>query len=243
MIGNKYYSVFEIIQQALLNVGAISFGESVEAAVSQTALMQMNNILRKWSNSYMNYKSYDRTVYPINQTAVITMGMAVNGEYPSPTSGDIDERPASIDQVDILMGQLTFPVAIKTYSEYTKIPLKNVTSIPSACYFREGMPFDELWFYPQIPASYGVRIVGKAYLPQFTNIAQAVIMPPEYVEALIYTLASHLAPVFGQNAPEGIIMMMNSALKHIKQRNTLNAIPRLTNDFSSNNARNFWSGQ
>jgi hypothetical protein len=243
MIGNKYYSVFEIIQQALLNVGAVSFGESIEAAVSQAALMQMNNILRKWSNSYMNFKSYDQIVYPTNPTSVIYMGMAVDGEFPTPTVGDIDERPASIDQVDIIMGTLTFPVAIKTYSEYTKIPLKNVVSIPSACYFREGMPFDELWFYPAIPASYGVRVVGKAYLPQYTNISQAVVLPPEYVEALIYTLATHLAPIFGQNAPEGLIMLMNSALKHIKQRNSLNNIQRLKNDFNSMGSRNFWSGQ
>lgn len=241
MIG-PYFSVFEIIQQSLQLIGAVSFGESIEAAVSQSSLLQMNSLLRKWSNSYMNYVPYDQTYTTSANTPVISMGSAVNGEFPGPSYGELTARPASIEQVDIIMGSLTFPVPIKAYSEYTRLPIKNVVSIPQACYYREGMPFNELWFFPIIPSSYSVRVVGKAYLPQYINISQAVVMPPEYVEALIYNLALHLAPMFGQNPADGLVMMANSAMKHIKQRNVINNIPRSINDFGSGGNRNFWAG-
>lgn len=242
MVGGNFYTVFDIIQQALLNVGAISFGESIEPAVSKMSIMQMNGILRKWSGSYMNYRVFDHTFTTSTNTPVITMGNTVDGEFPTPTVGDIDERPASIDQVDIIMGTLTFPVRIKTYQEYTKIPVKNVTSIPTDCYYKDGIPFSELWFFPAIPASYGVRVVGKAYLTQYSNVADLVTLPLEYSEALIYSLALKLAPMFGQNPSEGLIYLANSSMKHIKQRNVLNNITRCTNDFSNGTSRNFWGG-
>lgn len=241
MVG-PYFTVFEILQQALQTIGAVSFGESLEPEVTQSSMLHLNSLLRKWSNNYMNYLTYDQIYTTSANKAVVTMGSAANGEFPAPSYGDILERPASIDQVDVIMGTLTFPVPIKSYSEYTKLPIKNVISIPQACYYREGMPFNELWFFPVIPSSYAVRVVGKAYLPQYTNISELVVMPPEYIEALIYSLAQKLAPMFGQNASDGLYRMSNSAMKHIKQRNAINNIPRLSNDFGFGGSRNFWAG-
>lgn len=241
-MNGPYFTVFEVIQQALQLIGAVSFGESIEAPVSQSSLMQLNSMLRKWSNNYVNYKAYDYTFTTSANTPVITMGSANNGEFPGPAYGDILERPASIEQVDVIMGTLTFPVRIKSYPEYTRLPIKNVVSIPATAYFKEGMPFDELWFFPQVPSGYSIRIVGKSYLPQYTNISNSIVLPPEYVEAIIYNLALHLAPMFGQNPATGIIQMANSALKHIKQRNVINNMPRSINDFGAGAASNFWAG-
>jgi len=241
-MNGPYFSVFEIIQQSLQLIGAVSFGESIEAAVSQSSLLQLNSLLRKWSNSYMNYTTYDQIYVTSANKPFISMGSAINGEFATSSLGDISARPATIDQVDIIMGTLTFPVDIKTYSEYTRIALKNIVSIPKFCYYKEGMPFNELWFFPIIPSSYSVRVVGKSYLPQYTNISESVIMPPEYVEALIYNLALHLAPMFGQNPSEGLIMMANSGMKHIKHKNVITNIPRMMNDFSGSGSRNFWAG-
>jgi hypothetical protein len=242
MVGGKYYTVNDVLTQALQSVGAVSFGEAIEPAVYQSSLLQLNSLLSKWSNNYMNYNTFDNTIMVKTNTAVINMGLAINGELPVPTSGDILERPATIDQVDIIMGTLTFQVPIKSYSEYTNLPIKNVVSIPQACYFIEGMPFNQLWFFPMVPAGYSIRVVGKSYFDFYQSIADLVVLPPEYIEALIYNLALHLSPMFGQNPSEGLITMANSAMKHIKQRNVINNIPRLKNDFSNAGSFNFWAG-
>jgi hypothetical protein len=242
-MNNNYFTVSDIIVQALQNIGAISFGEGVEPAVNQSCILQLNALLRQYSNNYMNYKIYDGYVTVSANTPKIQLGTAINGNELIYPIANISARPASISQVDIIMGTLTFSIPIKSYEEYTRLPIKNVTSIPQSCYYQIGMPFDYLWFYPQVPVGYSVRVVGKDQFPTYTNPADMIIMPPEYVEVLIYDLAIHLAPMFGQNPSEGLIIMANSAKKHIKQRNVLQHIPRTMNDFSGNNGgRNFWSG-
>ena len=241
MVG-PYFTVFEVLQQALQLIGAVSFGESIEPAVTQSALLQLNAMLRKWSNSYVNYTTYDKTITLSANQSVITMGSAVNGEFATSAIGDISERPASIEQVDIIMGTLTFPVKIKSYAEYTKLPIKNVVTIPNTAYYKESMPFDELWFFPMVPSGYSVKVIGKSYLPQYSSISDLVVMPPEYVDALISNLALKIIPMFGQNPSEGLIIMANSALKHIKYKNVANTIPRSINDFGSGSGHNFWGG-
>lgn len=241
MIG-PYFSVYEIIEQSLQLLGAAAYGEGLDPYMQKTALTQMNTLLQKWSTNYMNYTVFDQFVQTSANKQFISMGSAVNGEFSQSAIGDISARPASVEQVDIIMGTLTFPVTIKSYQEYTKLPIKNVTSIPTNAYFQEGMPFSYLWFYPMVPQGYSVRVVGKAYLPQYQSTSQAVILPPEYNEALIFNLALVLAPIFGQDAPIGLITNASSALSHIKTRNVLANIPRLNNDFRQNGSKNFWAG-
>lgn len=244
-MNNNYYTVSDIITQALQNIGAISFGEGIESAVLQSCIMQLNAILRQYSNNYMNYKIYDGQVQVLSNTPKIQLGTSYSGDSNELlySVANISARPATISQVDVIMGTLTFSVPIKSYEEYTKLPIKNVTSIPQSCYYQIGMPFDYLWFYPQVPVGYSIRVIGRSQFPTYTNPSDIVVMPPEYVEVLIYDLALHVSPMFGQNPSEGLVMMANSAKKHIKQRNVLQHIPRSTNDFQNgSNGRNFWGG-
>lgn len=242
MDNNNYYSVLDIITQALQTIGAISFGEGIEPAVLQTSILQLNALLRQYSNNYMNYKIYDNQVQVTSNTPKVQLGTAINSDEVLYPIANISARPASISQVDVIMGSLTFSIPIKSYEEYVRLPIKNVTSIPQSCYYQIGMPFDYLWFYPQVPVGYSVRVLGKAQLPTYKNQADTVIMPPEYIEALIYDLAVHLIPMFGQNPSEGLMMMANSAKKHIKQRNVLQNITRTSNDFQRFGSGNFWGG-
>lgn len=118
-------------------------------------------------------------------------------------------------------------------------------SIPSAGYIDNEYPLLNVFFYPGIAPGYSVRIMGLAYLPEYENISDSYIDPPELFQCLIYALALKLAPMFGTDANSmgSIFPMLQSALKGIKTSNFKVGMKRAKNDMiGANGGFNFLAG-
>jgi len=92
-----------------------------------------------------------------------------------------------------------FPLAIiPSREDYSNIILKTLTTFPSAVYYDPAWPTGNLFFWPVPQASqWELHVVTKTTLPDALDLTTDLAVPPEYRQALVYTLAVMLRPYYG----------------------------------------------
>lgn len=238
---NGYYTVGDVIRQALLKVGAISYSEGIPDDVANTAIIEMNLVLDDWSRTLMNYGNYVETFNPTDNKGFVTMGTD-NTNALLPVVGDIAKRPASISRVNVNIGNITYNIPLGTFEEYTSIPMKNIVTLPQKAFFQQGYPFDILYFYPLLPAGYLVTVVGTPQLGNFQSINDMVVLPAGYIKPLILAVTLALYPTFGQQPDQGIVIQLSSAMKAIKSNNLAVQVPSIRTTDGNRGTHNFWAG-
>lgn len=124
-------------------------------------------------------------------------------------------------------GPLDFPLTIiSSYEEYSRIGLKGLRTWPSAVYYSPAFPLGELRFFP-IPAAgmWELHIIVKEQLPATLSAKQAINLPPEYWDAIMWALAVRMAPSYGQEVSPTVAAMAKAALAVVRAANQ--QIPRL----------------
>lgn len=215
-------TAYDILYNALQICGVISYGESIDPAISKTGLQILNGLRAEWSEKYINYKKYDEFYTTPTNVYSISLG----------TSGTISARPIEIDEVIISFNTNNYQIPVKSYDEYRHLTITNIYSLPAAAYIDNEYPQRNIYFFPGLAAGYSVRILGRSYLPEYENITDTFIDPPEMFQCLIYALALKLAPMFGTDSASmvNVQQMLHSALKPLKSNNFKTRMQRAKND-------------
>jgi hypothetical protein len=116
---------------------------------------------------------------------------------------------------------IDYPLGIiASREDYNGITLKNLSTIPWALFYESAWPDALLHFWPAPPSGqYELHISAKAALPAFANLTDTIDMPPEYMDALIYSLAVRLAMNYGQTPSPSNVAAMRVALNTIRMAN------------------------
>lgn len=232
-------TAYDILTNALEYNGAISFGEFIDPNMAKQALQMLNGLRAEWSGKYINYKKYDKTYTTSENKQFISLGSSTT------VSGDILERPASIEEVVIMFGTNNYQIPVKSYEEYRQLTIQNIYNLPAAAYLDTEYPLQNVYLYPGLASGYSIRIMGHSYLPEYENVSDSYIDPPEMFQCLALALALKTAPKFGTdpNSLVNVQQMLNSALKPLKATNFKNGMHRAKNDlFGSSGSMNFFSG-
>lgn len=219
-------TVYDIIYNALQVCGVISYGESIDSAINKTALQLLNGIRAEWSGKYINYKRFDQVfTAPTNQYSV-SLGHSLT------VSGDILERPQSIEQVTVIFGTNNYEIPIKSVEEYRQLTITNIFSLPSGAYLDNEYPIQNIYLFPGLAVGYKIRVMGRAYLTEYEHSSDTYIDPPELFQCFIYALALKLGPMFGTDplSMQNVFQMLSSALKPMKSNNFVNKMKRAKND-------------
>jgi hypothetical protein len=124
-------------------------------------------------------------------------------------------------------GQVTGPVfidyplhIITAREEYNLIALKQLVTFPSVLFYDSAFPLGNLFFWP-IPqtAQWELHIATKATLPVYTTLTDPLNLPPEYIEALIWTLAVRFNVLFGNPPQPAHVAAMQQALSVLRMAN------------------------
>lgn len=206
------YTVLNILTQALQRIGIIAYGETVEAAAAVTARTELNLMLNEWSTTYNNFATYEKTF--ICQGPVARIGISGANDTP-----DEIERPAKIGKVQYINGNSVYDLDVRTFYEYTQYTIQNC-GIPSIAFIRYEYPSMYIYADSDLTGK-TIRVIGKPYYKNYTNNSELVILPPEYVQAIIRNLALRLCPLFGVEATQGLVIEASSGLKHIKRTNAM----------------------
>lgn len=94
-------------------------------------------------------------------------------------------------------------IQLSSYEEYSRIGLKQLITFPRWYFYNPTSPCGELFLYPVPMINYfQVHIVFPEFLPGNIQLDTQLNLPPEYWEAVVYSLAVRLAGVYGVTSPQ-----------------------------------------
>lgn len=239
-------TVYDLIYGSLRMAGVAALGDSVDAAVSNEALMLLNAIRAENSLNVRNNIRYDKVYNATDNKQYITLGTD-NSQSPAIT-GDIATRPSDITEICILVNNssgtpVSYKIPIYSFDEYRALPVQNVYAFPQAAYIDNQYPLQYVYFYSGLASGYSVRIIGNSYFTDYENVADPYIDPPEYWQFLMIDLAMRLLTMYGQDVPAGLLSTYNAVSKHVKNHNFKFGMKRTRNDIkASGNGFNFLAG-
>lgn len=230
----------KLIYLALSKIGAINFGENPDTATANIALDNLNLLLDEWSIRFNNYKLFAEIE---TAKSPITLGTDYSNPL-APIVGDISARPAQITDVIVKIGLINYPQSIKPFAEYNRLPITNINAIPTTVYIDYGFPFITMNFFPNFSTPAIVQVIGKSY---HTNdeleLNDYVDIPREWNSAIVSNLALRLAPTFGITAGQDLVVQASADLKHLKQRQLIESMRTIDNDFTGKQGFNIIAGR
>ena len=210
-------TAYDVINNALMLIGISADGKAPASYEAITGLKFLNMMRSTWAGrDIMSNAIYDYTFMIPDTRQTITMGS--DG---TPTVYDIPVRPLKVDQVTVSTSasntNVVWNVPLISYEEYRLISNNQISTIPTLCAWDIGNPISRIYFYPRIPQGYEVRVMGQSPSTDLISLTDTILEPPDFVEALVYNLATRLAPVFGIPLDPEISKVAHSANKVIKR--------------------------
>ena len=211
-------TVREIIQDALIEIGAQAPADSMPAEDAQYGLRALNRMIQKWNTDEL-------MVYTINrQEFDIIPGKQL---YTIGTGGDIDiPRPVKIQMASVLIQtNVANPVELSlrelTDEEWRATAVKNVSSAyPTQFWLTGNMPLNEMYLWP-IPQNGYCKLVlyswGKT--ANFASLNDDVVFPNGYEEALVTNLGIALSNSYGVQVGPALAARAADAKSHIESIN------------------------
>ncbi|HEY2418116.1 MAG TPA: hypothetical protein VGH84_09360 [Steroidobacteraceae bacterium] len=109
---------------------------------------------------------------------------------------------------------------IEAKEDWSGITIKDLKSIPAAVFYDSSWPIGRVYFWPVPPGGqYEMHLVVKATLPTYTTLTDPLALPPEYLEALIWTLCVKMQMSYGLPARQDHAAAMKVAIDDIKMAN------------------------
>lgn len=203
------------INRALRLLGVLAEGEAPSAAVSQDALVALNQMLDSWNTERLSvFSTQDQTFLWPTSTVSRTLG---------PTGDFVGNRPILIDDATYFRDPSTnvsFGVKIINQQQYDGIAVKTVTSTyPQVLWINMTYPNIEMYIYPVPTRLLEWHFISVQELTQPATLATQFALPPGYLRAFVYNLAMELAPEFGVEPSPQVQRIAMTSKRNIKRIN------------------------
>lgn len=181
----------DIIKSALRKISAIGTGAPLPAEEASQGLEVLNDMLSTWSAEGDLVFTETRETFNLTSAASYTIG----------SGGDFDTtRPLYFNAVYVSQGSIDYPLTMIDNKQYANIPLKTTGSIPDVYYYDTGYPLGTIFLFPAPSAASTITLYSVKPLTSFTSLDTDFAMPEEYKSALIYNLATWIAPEYEREA-------------------------------------------
>jgi hypothetical protein len=218
------YTAGDQINRALRLLGVLAEGETASAALSQDALMAMNQMIDSWNTERLSvFCTQDQTfTWPAGQ---ITRTLGPSGNF-------IGLRPVLLDESTYYRDASTnvsFGIKFINQQQYNGIAVKTVTSTyPQVIFVNMGFPNVTMTIYPQPTRDLEWHFISVQKLDEPATLVTDLLFPPGYLRAFTYNLAMELAPEFGiEPSPQvqRIAMTSKRNLKRINNPDDVMSMP------------------
>lgn len=218
------YTAGDQINRALRLLGVLAEGETPSAAMSQDALMALNQMIESWNT--------ERLSIFCTQDQVFTWPA---GEYIrtlGPSGDFVGLRPVLVDDSTYYRDpgtNVSFGIKFINQQQYDGIAVKTVTSTyPQVCFVNMGFPDITMTVYPRPTRDLEWHIVSVQELDKPADLTTVMYFPPGYLRAFAYNLAMEIAPEFGvEPSPQvqRIAMTSKRDLKRINNPDDIMSMP------------------
>jgi hypothetical protein len=110
---------------------------------------------------------------------------------------------------------------IEAKEDWAGITVKDLKSLPAAVFYDSSFPTGRVYFWPVPPAAqYQMHLLVKAGLPTYTTLTDPLGLPPEYLEAVMWSLCVRLQMAYGLPARPDHVAAMRQAINVIQNANS-----------------------
>ena len=221
------YTAGDQINRALRLLGILAEGETPSAAMSQDALMALNQMIDSWNTErLMIFNTIDQTfTWPAGE---IQRHLGPTGA----SLGGFDGiRPVLLDDSTYYVAPngVSYGIKFINQQQYDGIAVKTVTSTyPQVMWINMEFPNIQMTVYPKPTQNLEWHFISVQELDQPATLATALYYPPGYLRAFTYNLAMEIAPEFGvEPSPQvsRIAMTSKRDLKRINNPDDVMALP------------------
>ena len=203
------------INRALRLLGVLAEGETPSAAVSQDALVALNQMIDSWNTERLSvFSTQDQTFLWPTSTISRTLG---------PTGDFVGNRPILLDDATYFRDPSTnvsFGIKIINQQQYDGIAVKTVTSTyPQVLWINMTYPNIEMYIYPVPTRLLEWHFISVEELTQPATLATEFALPPGYLRAFVYNLAMEMAPEFGVEPSPQVQRIAMTSKRNIKRIN------------------------
>ncbi len=209
--------VRDILNDALVEIGALDPTESIDAAAASHALREFNRMIQAWNIEDLMVYTVNRQEFPLvigKQSYTIGVG----GDFVTTTP----IRPGQIDMVSVLFGSpaVEIPIDILNDEQWRDMSVKQVnSSFPLMVWTNGNYPLNELFFWPIPQTVNNVVLYLWGQAPEFTSVNTDVVFPQGYEDAMVPSLALRLAPSYGKDPSPVTVAKAQQAKTLIRRMN------------------------
>ena len=217
------YTAGDQINRAFRLLGILAEGETPSAAMSQDALMAMNQMIESWN--------IERLSVFCTQDQVFTWPSGLISRTLGPSGNFVGNRPVLFDDSTYFKAPngVSYGVKFINQQQYNGIAVKTVTSTyPQVIFVNMTYPDAEMFIYPRPTQDLEWHFVSVQELDQPAELVTELHFPPGYLRAFTYNLAMEIAPEFGvEPSPQvqRIAMTSKRNLKRINNPDDVMALP------------------
>lgn len=212
------------INRALRLLGILAEGETPSAAMSQDALMALNQMIESWSIERLSvFNTIDQTF--LWEAGTLTKTLGPSGDF-------VGLRPVLFDDATYYRDPSTnvsFGIKFINQQQYDGIAVKTVTSTyPQVIWVNMEYPNARMTIYPKPTRELEWHFISVQELDQPADLSTTLYFPPGYLRAFTYNLAMEFAPEFGVEPPpqvQRIAMTSKRNLKRINNPDDIMSLP------------------
>jgi hypothetical protein len=208
----------DLVFKSLRRSGVLGLGQQPAAQMSADALAELNQMLAQWARRRW-------MVFHLVDTAKICTGAQF---YTVGAGGDFDItridriEAAYIRQLNVNGQQPVdfWLVPIESFEEYSRLAVKRLTANPpESFFFDSGYPLGKLYPWPIPSNGFELHILTKAALQHIANLNDVLLLPPEYEDAIDYSLRVRYRAAWRLPADPQVIGLAKAALKTVRTSN------------------------
>lgn len=179
-------TAYEIVKQALVQLGAIDIGNPPDAWMGNLGLATFNRMRSSWNASGL-------TCYGSAKLEITATGSA---SYTLGPGGTNATRPVNVVSVFYRAGGRESEVARLNAEDWREYSQSTEAGEPQYINFDGAYPLQTMRLYPR-PTTGTVILTYRTPFAEIAHLSDALPDPPEYDEAFIYNLAVRLSSIPG----------------------------------------------
>jgi hypothetical protein len=199
-------SATEIIKDALILIGGLEDDETPTAEQLDYAMRTLNRMCKAWSKKGLKAWVWQEATLPlVVSQASYTLG---------PAAADlVINRPIEIANARRVVDSVETEIQIRSRNEYMTQPSKDQDGTPVYVYFDPQLTRSVLYVWPSPDDTDSIKFSYKSYIEDFDSLANTPHFPSEWLEAIVYSLALRLCPMYevvGQDKSDIMAMAVQS---------------------------------
>lgn len=199
----------QLIQDVLIEIGALDATETMKAPAAQLALRTLNRIMDRWQASRLYVYCVSEVVATVGgQSATIGPGLQFNCATPQALHAGCY----------MVRSGMSYPLDVWTREAYNAITLKS-----QANDYPFGVFYDRMGtvFFTGVPSPAEFHLQVLARLPKFASLDIDYALPDGYEDALYWTLCERLPGQFNLPVPAIAAVEARNAQRTIRRANAM----------------------